>query len=280
MTKLSAIKSANWHFTSKCNYSCKFCTRQNSRGDVSSLDSVDEILTYLKQLDIVKLNIVGGEPMMHPLFYDLLRLSKEMGFVVCVTTNGSFLNAHTIQKMKEYVSWIGISIDSTSDKIAADMGRGTGGHLAHIKKITPFIHEAGIKLKINSVVTKQTKDEDMRDVISELSPARWKVFQFLSIPGQNDHVNSEYAVTTEEFEEYCERHRSVKLESDGKTVLPVFESAECMADSYFMLDANGDVEVNTPSGAIFLPLSSVTLGNLSDMLDVEKYHDRGAVYEW
>jgi len=245
-----------------------------------SSESIDTILTSLKRLGIEKLNIVGGEPMMHPLFYDLLRLSKEMGFVVCVTTNGSFLNANTIRKMKDYVSWIGISVDSPSDKTAAEMGRGKGNHLAHIKKIAPMIHEAGIKLKINTVVTKQTKDEDMRGVIAELKPARWKVFQFLTIKGQNDHVRDEFAVTAEEFEKYCERHRTVKLEAEGKTVFPVFESAECMGDSYFMIDANGNVEVNTPDGAIYVPLSTVTSDNLAETLNLEKYIERGAIYDW
>jgi len=218
--------------------------------------------------------------MMHPLFYDLLRFSKEQGFVVSVTTNGSFLNANTIRKMKDYVSWIGISVDSPSDETAAEMGRGKGNHLAHIKKITPMIHEAGIKLKINTVVTKQTMDEDMRDVIAELKPSRWKVFQFLTIKGQNDHVSDEFAVTAEEFEKYCERHRTVKLEAEGKTVFPVFESAECMGDSYFMIDANGEVEVNTPDGAIYVPLSTVTSDNLAETLNLEKYIERGAIYDW
>lgn len=218
--------------------------------------------------------------MMHPLFYDLLRLSKEMGFVVCVTTNGSFLNAATIQKMKGYVSWVGISIDSPSDETAAKMGRGRGHHLSHIKEIVSMLHEAGIKLKINTVVTKQTKDEDMREVIAELKPARWKVFQFLTIPGQNDHVSDEFAVTAEEFSKYCERHRTVKLASDGKTVSPVFESAECMRDSYFMIDANGEVEVNTPGGVRHVPLSTVTSDNLAETLNFEKYIERGAIYDW
>lgn len=217
---------------------------------------------------------------MHPLFYDLLRVSKEMGFVVCITTNGSFLNANTIRKMKDYVSWIGISIDSPSDETAAEMGRGKGNHLAHIKKIAPMIHEAGIKLKINTVVTKQTKDEDMREVIAELKPARWKVFQFLTIPGQNDHVRDEFAVTAEEFSKYCERHRTVELESEGKTIYPVFESAECMCDSYFMIDANGEVEVNTPDEVLHVPLNAVTLENFSKLVDYEKYAERGAVYAW
>ena len=218
--------------------------------------------------------------MMHPLFYDLLRFSKEQGFVVSVTTNGSFLNANTIRKMKDYVSWIGISVDSPSDKTAAEMGRGKGNHLAHIKKIAPMIHEAGIKLKINTVVTKQTKDEDMRGVIAELKPARWKVFQFLTIKGQNDHVRDEFAVTAEEFEKYCERHRTVKLEAEGKIVFPVFESAECMCDSYFMIDANGEVEVNTPDMVVHVPLNAVTLENFSKLVDYEKYAERGAVYAW
>jgi len=275
------IKSANWHFTSKCNYSCKFCSRQNCTSDLISLKCVDSILTHLKNLGIEKLNLVGGEPMMHSLFYDLIRLAYEKDFVVCVTTNGSFLNKNTIQKMQPYVSWIGISIDSVSDITAAEMGRGNGHHLAHIKEIVRFIHEAGIKLKINTVVTKQTKDEDMRDVIAELSPSRWKVFQFLTIAGQNDKVSSEFSISSEEFEQYCERHRLLNLgKGPEKNISPVFESADCMADSYFMIDAHGLVEINTPSKVIRVPIEDVTNDNINKILNLKNYIERGAVYEW
>lgn len=275
------IKSANWHFTSKCNYSCKFCSRQNCTSDLMSLKSVDNILTHLKNLGIEKLNLVGGEPMMHSLFYDLIRLAYEKDFVVCVTTNGSFLNKNTIQKMQPYVSWIGISIDSVSDITAAEMGRGNGRHLAHIKEIVQFIHEAGIKLKINTVVTKQTKDEDMRDVIAELSPSRWKVFQFLTIVGQNDKISSEFSISSKEFDEYCDRHRLIKLGNGTEKIFsPVFESAECMADSYFMVDADGLVEINTPRGVIHISLEAVTNNNIEEMLNLKNYMERGAVYEW
>jgi len=46
-----------------------------------------------------------------------------------------------------------------------------------------MIHDLGIRLKVNSVVTKLNWAEEMTDFITDLTPERWKAFQVLSIQG-------------------------------------------------------------------------------------------------
>lgn len=120
------IKSVNWHTNSKCNYCCKFCYMKNLDLGFTDIMKARNILEKLAFLGMEKVNFVGGEPMLYPLINDIIRMAKEMGFIVCITTNGSLLNERSIKYMAPYVDWIGISIDSNNENIEKDLGRVSG----------------------------------------------------------------------------------------------------------------------------------------------------------
>jgi radical S-adenosyl methionine domain-containing protein 2 len=61
----------------------------------------------------------------------------------------------------------------------------TNRGLISIRVAAKLASEFGVKFKVNTVVTKNNKDESVAHVINELKPMRWKVFQVLPIVGEN-----------------------------------------------------------------------------------------------
>lgn len=241
------------------------------------MDVAHTTLMHLKRLGIEKLNFVGGEPLCNPLIYDVVKLSKEMGFVVCVTTNGSLLNEKTISRLAPYLDWIGISVDTASDEVEAGMGRGKGMHVKHALEAAAIIREKGIKLKINTTVTRLTMNEDMHGLIEKFMPYRWKVFQFLHVPGQNDHAVGDLAITAEEFEAFSKRHEDIILKSGAK---PVFETDELMLESYLMVAPSGNIFMNNHYPYPEYDIATMTPDKLAFIMDPSAYYSRGAVYDW
>ena len=215
--------------------------------------------------------------MMHPLIFESIELAKDMGFTTSLTTNGSLCNEDTIARFDGSLDWIGLSLDSVSDITEKELGRGTGHHLSHIVSISDSIRESGIKLKINTTITRKTYMEDMQPLIEKLTPDRWKVFQFLHVKGQNDHAVPLFAISPEEFASFKLRHENIRLQNGTS---PVFESAEDMIDSYLMVNPEGNLFINTNNEYREIPLQDVTLDNISDHINPEKYLSRGAVYDW
>ena len=121
---------------------------------------------------------------MHPLFLDVIKTAKDMDFVVGVLSNGYFLNKNLVYELSLYVDWIGFSVDSADEDVEVSLGRGKGKHVKHIVELSDIVHKAGVKLKINTTVTKLNWAEDMRPLLKILRPKRWKVFQVLHIEGQ------------------------------------------------------------------------------------------------
>ena len=239
MCEETKIRSANWHLTKRCNYHCKFCFAQKLDTEIRDLKCVEAVLKKLKAIGIEKINFVGGEPMLHPLFFDIVKMAKSMTFVVSIVSNGYYLIKDTVSQLALYVDWIGLSVDSEHEEVEVALGKGNGNHVQHITELADIVHAVGLKLKINTTVTRLNCAEDMRPLLKKLKPDRWKVFQVLHIKGQNDCYFQDLSITDKEFDHF----KSLNQICIGE-MKPVFETNQDMIDSYFMLSPAGMVMSN------------------------------------
>lgn len=277
MSSSGIIKSVNWHITSRCNYSCRFCFTKNLPSGNVDRHRAEEILTILYNTGIEKINFVGGEPLLHPELSSLCKMSKNIGYTVAITTNGSLLDGKKIEVLRACVDWIGLSVDSGNDETERKLGRGTGRHVTHCINISDRIHEAGIHLKLNTTLTRLNYMEDMRPILHTLNPDRWKIFQYLPISGQNDASADDLSITAEQYQEFRHLHENVVL-WNGE--FPVFERCEDMVGSYFMLNPRGNILINDGKVYSEIPFETAIKQGIDTIINTEKYHNRGAVYDW
>lgn len=205
---VAEIISANWHVTSRCNYSCKFCFAAHRSREVDSEAEIDRILAHANYIGIKKMSFVGGEPLIHEKLPHMLKTTKHLGMTSSIVTNGASLDENMLSKIGDDLDWIGISIDSADESVEKCLGRGFGNHVANTIKVADMVKSAGIKLKINTTVTKMSYDEDMTELIRSINPDRWKVFQYLHIRGHNDRFSDEMNITAEEFQMFISKNKS------------------------------------------------------------------------
>lgn len=273
----SFTKNIDWHITSKCNYRCKFCFIKGLEVGVTDILDSKTILDRLKKLKIEKINIVGGEPLLYPFTYDIIKIAKRKGFVTSITTNGSLLTKSKIKMFSLYLDWIGLPVDSKYENIEREMGRGCGKHVQNVLKISEIIKEEGIKLKINTTVTKLNFKENMKPFIRKLDPDMWGNFQVFNKKGQSDDNIRSFSITGEEFRLYTDLNKDIILRSGEK---PVFERCEDMI-SYFMLSPDGDLLVNTNNIYERYPLEYVEDNKyFKCFISIKKYNQRNSKYQW
>ena len=276
MKREKIIRSVNWHVTMNCNYNCRFCFYKNTKGEFIDLDKAENKLKKLRSIGIDKINITGGEPLLYKKLNSLLKMAKSAGFTVSIVTNGSLLNEINISEMAEIVDWIGISVDSADERIESELGRGCGNHIENVKHVSKLINGYGIKLKINTTVTKLNYNEKLTDLVEYLAPERWKVFQVLQLKGQNDDA-LDLSITTEEFENFKKINGDLILKNGTK---PIFESNTDMLDSYFIIGPDGNIILSQNYERSVLPFESINNINLSEIVNLENYSKRGAIYDW
>jgi radical S-adenosyl methionine domain-containing protein 2 len=235
-------KAINWHITSKCNYRCKFCHYKNMGNFHLPFVNGKKIIFKLKSVGMGEINFAGGDPLLHPRLLDYCTYAKELGMTVSISTNGSLLNSKLINDMVGIVDWICLSVDSCNDYIEEMLGRGYGDHITRCIEIADKIHEADIRLKVNTTVTRLTYKENMRPIIRTLNPKRWGVFQMRHIQFENDEAAPDLSISDEQFAHFVELHKIFRLENCNA---PVFESSEKMGRSYFMITPAGNVKKYT-----------------------------------
>jgi len=277
MFPTSVIKSVNWHITNRCNYACRFCFAQNLGKHEVSFEEGQKILEKLSHSGIEKINFAGGEPLLHSRLPDYCKIAKNLGMTVSITTNGSRLDCNMVSRLSGDVDWIALSVDSCLDTVEAEMGRGRGEHVTNALNAAFLIHEAGIRLKVNTTVTSLTWQENMRPLIRMMAPDRWKVMQMLVIDGENDASSVGLGITNAQFRAFAEHHRSICL---GPGVYPVFETADDMEGSYFMITPDGHVKSDAGRKVTLYDLDAVLGQGIDTLVDSDKYLDRGGLYNW
>ncbi|KGK99659.1 hypothetical protein LI82_00070 [Methanococcoides methylutens] len=272
----ATIRSVNWHVTMNCNYNCRFCFYKNMSGEFKDIEKGRQKLETLKAKGIEKINFAGGEPLLYKNLNQLLKMAKDIGFTVSIVTNAALLNEKNLREMSEYVDWVGISVDSVDEEIERQLGRGNGNHVEHVRKVCKLVHENGMKLKINSTITKINYSEDMKPFILSLAPDRWKVFQILHMKGQNDDA-LDLTLTSEEFNVFRSLNGGLMLNNGS---YPTFESAEDMLNSYFIIGPDGNILLSKGNQRSTIPFESLENMELIDLVDEDKYLGRGGNYDW
>lgn len=245
------ITTVNYHLVKGCNYGCKFCFANfnDVKQPIHYCEQKRMIKLISKQKHVKKINFVGGEPtLMGERLVKLVKYAKRCNLLTSVTTNGSLIDRQWIKDLSGALDILTISIDSADDETNRLSGRcGKNGvlpTLEHYRELAQACHEVGVNLKINTVVSKFNKDENLAQFINELMPMRWKIFQALRIEGENSQCFDACEVSDKDYEEYCKRQLSTVFNRD----IVVVETNELMRGSYLMINPEGRFFDNTNGG--------------------------------
>ena len=86
--------------TYNCNLDCFYCYNDRQKqGTPLSVDQYRVLLEDLAEMQTLFLMLTGGEPMIHPHFFQIGRMTRELGFVVRIRTNGYTLDTRNIERL-------------------------------------------------------------------------------------------------------------------------------------------------------------------------------------
>ena len=271
--------AVNFHINKACNAKCRFCfaTFHDVRGQAKTQQALATI-DALAEAGCQKLNFAGGEPTLRRDLGMLLRHAKSLGLVTSIVTNGFRLDP-LLDDYADVIDWVGLSVDSGSEDVQAALGRNDGDHVTNSLRLAERCRAMGLRVKLNSVITKLNWQEDMSSLVREMQPERWKAFQVLPIQGQNDGNVEDLLITPAQFRNFVDLH--AHLQADG--LAPIVEDNDAMRGSYLMIDPLGRFFGNATGTHVYSkPILDV--GVNSAMTEVAFQHKklvaRGGLYDW
>lgn len=270
------FETASFHIVKPCNMKCKFCYATFEDMHVKMLPKMDAftVIDKLADAGLRKITFAGGEPFLYPFLDECIKFSHNIGLTTSIITNGSLLSEKWLTKIRPYLDWVGISIDSLNPETNKLIGRESNSAVDYPSLIETLC-ALDYKLKINTVVNAYNWKEDMSHFIGWAKPNRWKVFQALRIEGQNDKQFHEIKVTSDQYLDFISRHQEFSC------MVP--ESNELMTGSYLLIDPQGRLFENSAGKHTYSsPLQDNDIEKcLSEInLDREMFIKRGGIYKW
>lgn len=272
MTTYPLPPAVNFAVLKECNFHCRFCysTFQNIKDRLSDPDA-EKVVRLLADAGIEKITFVGGEPTLHTNITGLINTAHQAGLVTTLVSNGTGLT-QVLDTCA--VDWVGLDLDSIHENIETQLGRGRGGHVQRTYDLADECHRRGIKLKLNTVVTALSWEENMSEAIKRIQPDRWKGFQVLPVAGQNDGKVESLLITSEQFRAWTERHVHLKV---------IAETNELMSLSYALIDPLGRFYASDTQGHLY-GRSILDVGVEKAWASIpfhqDRFEARGGRYDW
>ena len=108
-----------WNITRTCNLRCVHCYSDSMAmkypGELDWLQ-MRNVVADLASYQVPSLLLSGGEPMIHPRFFDLVNFASAYGLKLTISTNGTLINAEKAALLKaNNVAYVGISLDGIGE---------------------------------------------------------------------------------------------------------------------------------------------------------------------
>jgi len=108
-----------WTMSRRCNLKCMHCytdsENQSYPGELT-VKEAKKMIVDLVDFEIPALLMSGGEPLMHPHFFELARYAKSKGLKITLSTNGTLITPDVARQIKGVgVSYVGISFDGLNE---------------------------------------------------------------------------------------------------------------------------------------------------------------------
>ena len=163
--------SGTFELTPVCNMNCKMCYVRMSRQEQEAIRPLKtaeqwlELAHRAKEAGMVYLLLTGGEPFLHPQFREILTGLHQMGFVISVNSNGTLIDADTVQWLKTVPpTRINITLYGASDETYGRLCGNPRGFTQTTNAIR-LLREAGLTVKLNCSVTPHNV-QDLPDIIA------------------------------------------------------------------------------------------------------------------
>ncbi len=183
-----------WEVTSACNLRCIHCHAESSNPDLNEL-STDEgkrLIDNMAKIDEFRVLVyTGGEPLVRPDIFKLLKHSKNVGFANIIATNGTLIDEETAWKLKEHgVICNAISLDASNPKINNFIRNNPKAFDLALRGVEAT-KKAGILLQINTTAMEYNMPyvSELIDFVDEQEASIMLMYQLVAV-GRGEKIES------------------------------------------------------------------------------------------
>ncbi|MEO0442336.1 MAG: GTP 3',8-cyclase MoaA, partial [Pseudomonadota bacterium] len=208
--------------TDRCDFRCVYCMAEDMqfvpRQQLLTIEEMAQIARVFVNLGVKKIRITGGEPLIRR---NIIALFQQLGRLdgldeLTLTSNGSQLRAYARQLVNAGVGRINISLDSLNAKGFRSLTR--TGELAKVLDGIEAALEAGLKVKLNSVILKHRNGDEVLDLVAFALNKQMDISFIEEMPLGviSEHQRNREFISSESLRALINQHYSLQACQDNK----------------------------------------------------------------
>ena len=148
-----------WNLIRRCNLTCMHC--YSISGDVDfpgelTTGQVETTLRDLRAFGVPVLILSGGEPLLRRDIFEISRKAKDLGFFLCLSTNGTLIEEWMADKIAAAgYDYVGISIDGLAE--THDVVRRKVGAFDKSIDALRLLRDRGVKVGVRFTMTQENE---------------------------------------------------------------------------------------------------------------------------
>lgn len=159
MVEIKAPLIAGIQITGRCNLRCKYCYAHPASATDISLCEVKTILEQFKKMGVFQILIEGGEPFLHPDFFQILESSLHYYPSSGILTNGTQINKGEIYRISRLLeNYPHLSIQVSLDSHLEDINDRTRGMTNRVTETIRLLAEAKVDVTVAITIHRQNID--------------------------------------------------------------------------------------------------------------------------
>jgi len=183
-----------WEVTSACNLTCIHCHAVSGKPGPNELttDEGKKLIDQIAEVSAFRtLVYTGGEPLVRPDIFELLRHSQDVGFANIIATNGTLIDEEMAWKLKDHgVVCNAISLDSPNPERHNFIRNSVEG-FDLVQRAIEATQKAGILLQINTTAMEYNMPdlEDLIDFVDKIDGGIMLMYQLVAV-GRGERIKN------------------------------------------------------------------------------------------
>jgi len=141
--------------TTGCNLRCVHCWQgEKANSKTLKLDEIKVIIKRLAELGVASLRITGGEPMIHPNFWEIMDEATHGGLSIILRTNGTLIDEVVARRLRDYpIIFTELSVDGFTPQ-DHNRFRRKEGSLQKTFLALDLLIKNGVKTRVKTVLNR------------------------------------------------------------------------------------------------------------------------------
>jgi radical SAM protein with 4Fe4S-binding SPASM domain len=169
---IPSLRYLEFQITDRCNLRCRHCYIGESLHQDLPLEKILMVLKEFEEIQGLRLLLSGGEPLLHPHFWEINEILRDYSFHSVILSNGMLINKATAEKLR--VHEVQVSLDGM--KQGHESIRGEGAFEKTLQAIDNLL-ETNIRVSIATMIhRKNLKEFDkLASLIQSKNIVEWNV---------------------------------------------------------------------------------------------------------